>query len=56
MVVTYGLEFRGAMWIALFAAACLATAAYGLVTGAWIFAVLEFVWAGVAIRRFLARR
>ena len=56
MVVAYGLESRGPRWIAVFAGGCLATAAYGVVTGAWIFAVLESVWAVVAIGRFRRER
>ena len=52
MVVSYGLEARGRAWIAVFAAACLAVAAYGAITGAWVFAVLEVIWAAVAMSRF----
>lgn len=56
MVISYALEDRGAKWIAVFAAACAATAAYGAVSGAWVFAVLEAVWSAVALRRFMAHR
>lgn len=56
MVVTYGLESRGPHWIALFAAACAMTALYGVLSGAWLFAVLESIWAMVALRRFTKRR
>lgn len=53
MVVSYALEPRGRVWIAVFAAACAATAIYGIATEAWIFAGLEAVWSVVATRRFL---
>jgi hypothetical protein len=56
MVVSYGLEPRGPRWIAAFAAGCAATAVYGVLTGAWIFAVLESVWTVLAIKRLRAAR
>ena len=52
MVGAYALEDRGPRWIAVFAAGCAATAVYGALTGAWIFVVLESVWAVVATVRF----
>jgi uncharacterized membrane protein YeaQ/YmgE (transglycosylase-associated protein family) len=52
MVVSYGLESRGAGWVAAFAVGCLGAAVYGALTGAWVFVVLELVWAGLAVRRF----
>lgn len=52
MVVSYGLESRGAVWVAAFAVGCLGAAVYGALTGAWVFVVLELVWAGLAARRF----
>jgi uncharacterized membrane protein YjjP (DUF1212 family) len=52
MVISYALEDRHHLWIVVFAVACAATAIYGLLTGAWIFAVLESVWAAVAINRY----
>lgn len=53
MVVSYALEDRHHRWIAVFAIGCAATALYGLLTGAWIFAVLETLWAAVATHKFL---
>lgn len=52
MVTAYAFESRSRVWIAVFAGACLAVAVYGSITGAWIFATLEVVWAGIAIQRF----
>ncbi len=56
MVISYALEERGRVWIAVFAAACAATALYGLATEAWVFAGLEAVWSVVATRRFLTHQ
>jgi uncharacterized membrane protein YjjP (DUF1212 family) len=53
MVVSYALEDRHRYWIAVFAVGCAATAFYGLLTGAWIFAVLETLWAAVATHKYL---
>jgi hypothetical protein len=39
----------------VFAIGCAATALYGALTGAWLFVVLEVIWAGVALRRFTGR-
>ncbi len=52
MVTSYALESRAVAWIAVFAVGCAATAVYGALTGAWIFVVLESVWAAIAIHRF----
>ena len=52
MVVSYALEDRHRLWIAVFAVACAATALFGVLTSAWIFAALESVWAVIAIHRF----
>lgn len=56
MVGSYALESRGAIWIAIFAFGCSATALYGVLTGAWIFAILETVWAAIALKRFTEAR
>lgn len=53
MVVSYALESRGRIWIAIFAVGCAATAVFGIITEAWIFATLETVWAAIAVRRFV---
>ena len=51
MVSSYALESRGRGWITVFACGCVAAAVFGVLTGAWIFAALESVWAVFAIRR-----
>ena len=54
MMVMYALEGRGRGFILAFAAGCLLSSAYGFLSGAWPFGVVELVWAGVAVRRYLA--
>jgi hypothetical protein len=57
MVTSYALESRDRRWIAVFAVfavACVATSVYAIGTGSWLFAILEFIWAGIALQRFLS--
>ena len=53
MMVMYALEGRGRRFILAFAAGCLLSSAYGFLSGAWPFGVVEAVWALVAVRRYL---
>ena len=55
LVVTYGLEARSPRFVFGFAISCAAVALYAIATEAWLFAVLEFVWAGLALRRWQQR-
>ena len=55
MLLCYAFESRSAAFVLAFAVACLASSAYGFAQGAWPFGVVEFVWAGVALRRWLTR-
>jgi hypothetical protein len=52
MVTSYALEHRDRRWIAVFSTACIATSIYAIATGSWLFAILEFIWAAIALRRF----
>jgi len=52
MLVFYALERRSAWFILAFAGACLLASAYGFLQGAWPFGIVEFIWAGVAVRRW----
>jgi len=54
MVTSYALELRDRRWIAVFCLACVATAIYAIATDSWLFAILEFIWAAIALRRFRA--
>ena len=56
MFVTYWLEDRSAWFVLVFAAACAASALYGLLAGAAPFAVVESLWAVVALFRVRKRR
>lgn len=52
MMAMYALEGRHRRFIVLFALGCLLSSAYGFLSGAWPFGVVEFIWAGVALRRY----
>lgn len=54
MMVMYALERRGRGFVLAFAAGCLLSSLYGFLSGAWPFGVVEAIWAGVAVRRYLA--
>ncbi|MHB2029042.1 MAG: hypothetical protein ACYCPT_09520 [Acidimicrobiales bacterium] len=54
MMIMYALERRGRRFIAAFALGCLLSSAYGFLAGAWPFGVVELVWSGVALRRYVA--
>jgi len=54
MMVMYALEGRNRRFIAAFAAGCLLSSVYGFLAGAWPFGVVEAIWSGIALRRFLA--
>ena len=53
MMVMYALEPRGRGFVLAFAAGCLLSSAYGFLSGAWPFGVVEAIWAVVALRRYL---
>jgi hypothetical protein len=56
MLAFYALEDRGAGYVLGFAAACALASVYGFLQGAWPFGMVEAIWAGVALRRWLLRR
>ena len=53
MLVAYAFEHRSPWLVLAFAAACLLASLYGFLQGAWPFGVVELVWSGVAVRRWL---
>jgi len=55
MMLMYALEARGRTFVLAFAAGCALSSAYGFISGAWPFGVVEAIWTAVALRRFLAR-
>jgi hypothetical protein len=55
MMVMYALEQRRPIFILAFALGCVLSSAYGFLSGAWPFGVVELIWSGVALRRYLTR-
>jgi hypothetical protein len=53
MLVFHALEERSPFFVLAFAAACGLGSLYGFLQGAWPFGVVEAIWAGVALRRWL---
>ena len=53
MMLMYALEARGRGFILAFALGCLLSSAYGFLSGAWPFGVVEAIWSLVAVRRYL---
>jgi hypothetical protein len=56
MAAMYALERRHPGFVVAFAGGCLLSSAYGFLVGAWPFGVVEIVWAGIAVQRYLAVR
>ena len=54
MMVMYALERRGRQFILLFAVGRLLSSVYRFLAGAWPFGVVEFIWSGIALRRWHA--
>jgi hypothetical protein len=55
MMVCYALEHRHHLFILAFAGACALGSIYGFLEGVWPFGLVEAVWAGVALRRWMLR-
>ena len=53
MMLMYALERRGRAFILAFAVGCALSSAYGFLSGAWPFGVVEAVWTVVAVLRFV---
>jgi hypothetical protein len=54
MMVMYALERRGAGLVLAFAFGCALSSAYGFMSGAWPFGVVEAIWCAIALRRSAA--
>lgn len=52
MMLMYALESRGRDFILAFAAGCVVSSAYGFLSGAWPFGVVELIWSAVAVNRW----
>jgi len=55
MMAMYALEHRHRRFVAGFALGCALSSAYGFLSGAWPFGVVEAIWTVIALRRFLER-
>lgn len=53
MMTMYTLESRGRRFVLGFACGCVLSSVYGFLSGAWPFGVVELVWTGVALRRYV---
>jgi hypothetical protein len=56
MMTMYALERRGPGYVLAFAVGCMASSLYGWLSGAWPFGVVELIWAGIALRRYVDER
>jgi hypothetical protein len=56
MLMCYALEDRSHWFVLAFAVACALGSTYGFLQGAWPFGLVEALWAGIALRRWSARR
>jgi hypothetical protein len=52
MMAMYALEHRHPRYTIGFALGCLLSSAYGFLSGAWPFGVVELIWSAIAVRRF----
>lgn len=52
MMAMYALERRGPTYVLAFAAGCVLSSAYGFLSAAWPFGVVELVWSLIAVRRW----
>ena len=53
MMAMYTLEHRHRRYVAAFALGCALSSAYGFLSGAWPFGIVEAIWTIIALRRFL---
>ena len=52
MMGMYALESRGRRFVLFFAVGCLLSSAYGFLSGAWPFGLVELIWSVIALRRW----
>lgn len=53
MMTMYAMERRGRGFVLAFALGCVLSSAYGFLSGAWPFGVVELIWSGIAVQRYL---
>jgi hypothetical protein len=54
MMLMYALERRGRAFVLAFAFGCALSSAYGFLSGAWPFGVVEGIWTVIALRRYFS--
>lgn len=52
MMLMYALERRHKRYVLGFACGCALSSAYGFLSGAWPFGIVEAIWALIALNRF----
>jgi hypothetical protein len=52
MMAMYALERRNRGFVLAFALGCVLSSAYGFLSGAWPFGLVELIWAGIAVSRY----
>jgi len=53
MMLMYALERRGRRFILAFACGCAWSSVYGFLAGTWPFGVVEAIWGGIALHRYV---
>ncbi|MGH7776785.1 MAG: hypothetical protein ACREPI_06380 [Candidatus Dormibacterales bacterium] len=53
MMLMYAFERRHPAFVLAFAGGCLLSSAYGFLAGTWPFGLVELIWSGIALRRYL---
>ena len=56
MMLMYALERRGEGFVLAFAVGCALASVYGFLAGTWPFGVVELIWSGIALRRYVRLR
>jgi hypothetical protein len=54
MMSMYAMERRGRRYVLAFAVGCVLSSAYGFLSGAWPFGIVELIWSAIAFRRYRA--
>jgi hypothetical protein len=52
MMAMYALERLGPFFVVAFAVGCALSSAYGFLSGAWPFGVVEAIWTVIALHRY----
>jgi hypothetical protein len=54
-LIFYALESKSHIFVLLFSVSCVMASVYGFLQGAWPFGLVEIIWSGVALKRWLNR-